>query len=36
MVPFDVFCDASSIAVGSALCQSTGNNKKDQTLAYAS
>jgi hypothetical protein len=33
---FHLFCDASNIAVGSALCQSTGENGKDQPIAYAS
>ena len=34
--PFHVYCDASNVAVGSALCQSTGENGKDQPVAYAS
>ena len=34
--PFHVFCDASSVAVGSALCQATGDSGKDQPVAYAS
>jgi hypothetical protein len=33
---FHVFCDASDVAVGSALCQSTGDKGKDQPIAYAS
>ena len=33
---FHVFCDASSVAVGSALCQATGETGKDQPVAYAS
>ena len=33
---FHVFCDASNVAVGSALCQSTGEKWKDQLIAYAS
>ena len=34
--PFHVFCDASNVAVGSALCQATGQKEKDQPVAYAS
>ena len=34
--PFHVFCDASNVAVGSELCQSTGDQEKDQPIAYAS
>ena len=34
--PFHVFCDASNVAVGSALCQSTGEKNKDQLIAYVS
>ena len=34
--PFHVFCDASNVAVGSTLCQSTGDNDKDEPIAYAS
>ena len=34
--PFHVYCDASNVAVGSALCQSTGENGKDLPVAYAS
>ena len=34
--PFHVFCDASNVAVGSALCQATGKKEKDQPVAYAS
>ena len=34
--PFHVFCDASNVAVGSALCQATGENENDQSVAYAS
>ena len=30
------FCDASDVAVGSALCQTTGEKKKDQHVAYTS
>ena len=32
---FHVFCDASNVAVGNALCESTGENGKDQPIAYA-
>lgn len=35
-VPFHVFCDASAVAIGSALCQSSGEKGKDQPVAYAS
>ena len=31
-----MFCDASNVAVGSALCQCTGEKGKDQSVAYAS
>ena len=34
--PFHVFCDASNVAVNSALCQSIGNKGKNQIIAYAS
>lgn len=34
--PFHVLCDASNVAVGSVLCQSTGEKGKDQPIAYAS
>ena len=34
--PFHVYCGTSNVAVGSALCQSTGDNGKDQSVAYAS
>ena len=34
--PFHVFCDASDVAVGSALYQATGEQEKDQPIAYAS
>ena len=34
--PFHVYCDASNIAAGSALCQSTGENGEDQLVAYTS
>ena len=34
--PFHVYCDASNVAVGSVLCQSTGENGKDHHIAYAS
>ena len=34
--PFHVFCDASDVAVGSALCQATGEMEKDKPVAYAS
>lgn len=33
---FHMFCDASNIAIGSALCQSIGEKCKDQPIAYAS
>ena len=33
---FHVFCDASNVAVGSTLCQSTGEKGNDQPVAYAS
>ena len=33
---FHVFCDASNVAVGSALCQSMGEKGKDQPIAYTS
>ena len=33
---FHVFCDASNVAVGSILCQSTREKEKDQPIAYAS
>jgi hypothetical protein len=33
---FHVFCNASNVAVGSALCQSTGENGKDQLIVYVS
>ena len=29
---FHVFCDTTTVAVGSALCQSTGENGKDHSL----
>ena len=32
---FHVYCDASNVAVGSALCQPTGEMEKDQPIAYA-
>lgn len=35
-MPFHVFCDASSVAVGSALCQSMGEKGKYLPIAYAS
>lgn len=35
-LPFHVYCDASSVAVGSALCQPTGENGKDHPIAFAS
>ena len=31
-----MLCDASNVAVGSALCQATGKNEMDQPVAYAS
>lgn len=34
--PFHVFCDASNVAVGSVLCQSTREKGKDQPIANAS
>ena len=33
--PFHVYCNASNVAVGSALCQSTEELEKDQPIAYA-
>ena len=30
--PFHVYCDASNVAVGSALCQSTGEKEKTNPL----
>ena len=33
---FHVFCDASNVAVGSTLCQSTGEKGKARPIAYAS
>ena len=33
---FHVYCDASNVVVGSALCQPTGEMEKDQPIAYAS
>ena len=33
---FHVYYNASNVAVGSALCQSTGEKGKDQPIAYAS
>ena len=35
-VPFHVYCDASAVAVGSALCQPVGDGKKDLPIAFAS
>lgn len=34
--PFHVYCDASNVAVGSALCELTRYKEKDQPIAYAS
>ena len=34
--PFHVYCDASAVAVGSALCQPVGDAKKDFPIAFAS
>ena len=34
--PFHVFCDAGLAAIGSALCQATGEKENDQHVAYAS
>lgn len=34
--PFHVFCDASNVAVSSALCQLMEENGKDKLIAYAS
>ncbi len=34
--PFHVFCNASNVAVDSALCQATGEKENDQPVAYAS
>ena len=31
-----MYCDASNVAVGNALCESTGENGKDQPVVYAS
>ena len=33
---FNVFCDVSNVAVGSALCQSMREKSKYQPMAYAS
>ena len=33
---FHVFCDASNVAVGSALCQLTGEKRNDQPIAHDS
>ena len=33
---FHMYCDAINVAVGSALCQPTGDNEKDQPIVYAS
>ena len=33
---YHVFCDINNDAVGSALCESTGEKGKDQLIAYAS
>ncbi len=35
-VPFHIYCDASAVAVGSALCQPTDEGKKDYPIAFAS
>ena len=34
--PFHVSCVATNVAVGSVLCQATGEKEKDQPVAYAS
>lgn len=35
-IPFHVFCNASAVVVGSALCQLSGEKDKDQPVACAS
>ena len=35
-LPFHIYCDASNFAVGSALCQPFGDEKKDRPIAFAS
>lgn len=35
-LPFHLYCDASAVAVGSALCQTIEKKKKDHPIAYAS
>ena len=35
-IPFHVYCDASAVAVGAALCQPHGPNGKDRPVAFAS
>ena len=35
-VPFHVYCDASAVAVGVALCQPYGPELKDRPIAFAS
>jgi hypothetical protein len=35
-LPFHVYCDASEVAVGSALCQPIGENQKVHPIAFAS
>ena len=35
-LPFHVYCDASAVAVGSALCQPCGDEGRDYPIAFAS
>ena len=35
-IHFHVFCDANTVAVGSALCQPSGEMERDQPVVYAS
>jgi len=35
-IHFHVFCDATAVAVGKALCQPSGEFEKDQPVVYAS
>jgi hypothetical protein len=35
-LPFHIYCDASEVAVGSALCQPIGENQKIHLIAFAS
>jgi hypothetical protein len=34
-LPFHVYCDASKVAVGSALCQPIGENQKVHLVAFS-